>query len=85
MRLREAFAHTAPSPTSTESSTILSRRVARSTGGSPPICSAAARIVPTYSRMSASGLPVSTPSRLITGPWVTPTPSRKRPSAISCR
>ena len=59
MWLREAFAHTAPSPTSAARATIRARSVASTIGGSSPMRSPAERIAPTYSRMSDSGRPTS--------------------------
>ena len=83
IRERDALAHTAPSAISVESDTILSRSVASVIGGRPPICSPGFRMASTYSRVSASGLPTLMPSREWVGAWVTPIPSRNRPSPIS--
>jgi hypothetical protein len=83
MSFSDELAHTAPSATSTERSTILSRNVASVIGGSGPADGSAARNAATYSLVSVNGLPTSAPSRLCTGPWLTPMPSRKRPSDIS--
>ncbi len=86
IRERAAFAQTAPSAMSTDRPTILSLSVASVIGGKPPCCSPAAFMSSTYTRMSASGLPVVvTPSRSMTGPWVTPSPRWNRPPEISCR
>ncbi len=80
---RAAFAHTAPSPTSPASATIRRRSVASTTGGRSPVRAAPVRNSPTKRRMSASGLPVGTPSQALVGAWLTPMPKRKRPPLIS--
>ena len=83
MWLREAFAQTAPSPTSAARATIRARKVASTIGGSSPMRSPAARIAATYSRMSDSGRPTSRCRRSWTGPWLTPSPRSNRPSLTS--
>jgi hypothetical protein len=76
---RLALAHTAPWAISVDSSSILSRNVARMIGTSL----ATARTPSTYSRVSDSGMPTFTPRRSCTGPWLTPRPSENRPPDTS--
>jgi len=79
---RLPLAKMSPSAMSPASATMRLRKAASTMGGKPPSASYE-RNRATKSRISASGLPATTPMRRWLGACATPMPKRNRPPDIS--